>query len=128
MTKTNILPYASSVGAPVIKETDISSWKIPRVKMANDHFNQRYNELKEQYEELVEECLVNDLIYNAEFNFEPIIGKTYYLYKRKDGSTFLSIISFEEMISFEERNSSKTNKLEYIGSYVLETTMKWRRV
>jgi len=29
---------------------------------------------------------------NWEYSFEPVIGNSYYLYKRKDGSIFLSII------------------------------------
>ena len=35
----NILPYASNVGAPVIKPTDLTSFKQEKILKTNDYFN-----------------------------------------------------------------------------------------
>jgi len=36
------------------------------------------------------------LIYSAKLNFTPVIGQQYYLYEKKDGSHFLSLVSPRE--------------------------------
>jgi hypothetical protein len=36
------------------------------------------------------------LIYSAKLNFAPVIGQTYYLYEKKNGEHFLSLVSPKE--------------------------------
>jgi len=87
-------PFGTNVGAPSINATDTSSWHQVNTYKFNQGFTNRMGLLKRKYDELAEEFRVNQLIYSLKFNFEPVIGKTYYLYK-KDRSKryFLSIIS-----------------------------------
>ena len=41
----------------------------------------------------VQECVnVSKIIYDADFNVEPVIGRHYFLYKREDNSHFLSLV------------------------------------
>ncbi|MFM7984813.1 MAG: DUF2452 domain-containing protein, partial [Candidatus Fonsibacter sp.] len=70
----NILPYGSNVGAPAIRIENIQGWKNTRVEKVNKHFEDRFVELKKEYDKLVEEYKWNDLVYNAKFTFEPVIG------------------------------------------------------
>ena len=42
-----LLPYASNVGAPVIKPDDVDTWKNQKVVKTNHYFETRYNEIKE---------------------------------------------------------------------------------
>jgi hypothetical protein len=42
---------------------------------------------------LVEEYKWNELVYNAKFAFEPVIGQTYHLYVGRDGNIFLSMVN-----------------------------------
>jgi len=109
----SLLPYATSVGAPVIKVDDIVSWKSRGVSNVNKQFENKFNELKIQYENLMKEYEWNELVYNARFSFEPVIGEIYHLYTGDDGINFLSLISPQEW-----------NK-EHIGTFKLNSDKKW---
>jgi hypothetical protein len=108
-----LLPYGSNVGAPSIKVDNIESWKNSKVIKVNKEFNNRYESLKKQYDELVEEFKWNEIVYNSKFNFEPVVGETYHLYYGQNGSTFLSLI--------EPNQWSR----EHIGSFTLNYDNKW---
>ena len=112
----NILPYASNVGAPVIKPENIDSWRQRGVTKVNHHLETRFLELREEYNKLVEEFKWNDLVYNAKFNFEPVIGETYHLYTGDDNENFLSLISPNEW------------KRECLGSFQLTADQKWIKI
>ena len=108
-----LLPYGSNVGAPSIKVDNIESWKNSKVIKVNKEFNNRYESLKKQYDELVEEFKWNEIVYNSKFNFEPVVGETYHLYYGQNGSTFLSLI--------EPNQWSR----KHIGSFTLNYDNKW---
>lgn len=108
----NLLPYATTVGAPVIKTDDVVAWKTRGIHQLNRVFEEKFLELKEQYNKLIEEYQWNDLVYNCKFSFEPIIGETYHLYLNNE-THFLSLIGPNEW-----------NK-EFIGSFKLNSDKKW---
>ncbi|WP_296313784.1 DUF2452 domain-containing protein [Winogradskyella sp. UBA3174] len=97
-------PYATSLSAPVITTTDSLAWKNRNINKVNKHVQAKYNELKTAYTEMMQQYEYNNLVYGARFNFEPIVGQIYHLYKRKDESIFLSIIAPEEC-NFNHVNS-----------------------
>jgi hypothetical protein len=109
----NILPYATTVGAPVIKTDDVVAWKNRGIHNVNKEFENKFNELKQQYQKLMEEYEWNDMVYNAKFSFEPVIGEIYHLYSGNDGINFLSLISPQEW-----------NK-EHIATFKLNSDKKW---
>ena len=86
----SILPYSTSVGAPSIQIEDNKSWKERGVAKVNKKIKTRFNELKQEYDKLIDEFKWNDLIYNSKFSFEPVIGETYYLYLNNSNDHFLS--------------------------------------
>lgn len=92
----NTLPYASNVSAPKIELSDISHWKNNTVNKVNHQLGAKFEELKKEYENLIQQYEYNKLIYEAKFSFEPVIGKIYHLYKKDDESTFLSILNPQE--------------------------------
>ena len=51
----NILPFATNVGAPVIKIDDVVAWKSRGIHNVNKEFESKFNELKAQYQNLIEE-------------------------------------------------------------------------
>ncbi len=108
--------YATNVGAPVITPTDTIAWKNRSINKLNHKVQTRYQEIKEQYEQLMKEFEYNKLIYDAKFTFEPVIGDTYHLYKRDNGETFLSIIA---------PNQCSFNSL---GSFRLNADQLWEKV
>ena len=56
------------------------------------------------------------LIYNSEYSFQPKVGVKYYLYQRKDMSSFLSLISPSE---WDKKLIGKF-RLKSDGRWVLE--------
>jgi hypothetical protein len=108
-----LLPYATSVGAPVIKADDLAGWKTMGIHKVNKEFENKFNELKVQYQNLIEEFQWNELLYNARFSFEPIVGEIYHLYKDTDGFNFLSLIAPEEWTK------------EHVGTFRLNSDKKW---
>ncbi|MDX6182884.1 DUF2452 domain-containing protein [Flavobacterium sp. Fl-77] len=107
------LPYATNIGAPVIKVDDVVAWKSRGIHNVNKEFENKFNELKSEYQKLIDEFKWNELVYNARFSFEPVMGEIYHLYLDTDGKEFLSLISPEEW-----------NK-EFIGSFKLNSDKKW---
>ena len=111
----NILPYGTNTSAPAITLEDISFWKGTGVNKVNKQFSAKFNQLKEEYNKLVEEFKWNDLVYKANFSFEPVIGETYHLYTGKDGNPFLSLIDPKEW----------SKGKDFIGSFTLNSERKW---
>lgn len=111
------LSYGSNVGAPVIHPDDVAGWKIGAVQTANRYFESRFEEIKKEYERLVEEFHWTDVVYRAKYNFQPVVGNIYHLYIGEDGEPFLSIISPNEW----------DNKINFIGSFKLNSESKWEK-
>ena len=111
-----IKPYGTSVGAPVITTTDTVAWKNRSIRKVNQKVQTKYLELKAEYEKMMAEFEYNNLIFNAKFNFEPSIGDIYYLYKRDNGETFLSIIAPNEC------------NFNAMGSFYLNADQIWEKV
>jgi hypothetical protein len=109
----NILPYATNVGAPAIRIDDLVSWKSRGITNVNKELAGKFDELKTQYQNLVEEYEWNELVYASKFAFEPVIGEIYHLYVGKDGSNFLSLIGPLEW------------KKEHIGTFKMNSDKKW---
>ena len=115
---SKLLPYGSNASAPAIKLEDISSWKSLGANKVNKQFSAKFNQLKEEYHQLVEEYKWNDLVYKANFSFEPIIGETYHLYTGKDGSPFLSLIGPNEWLKGKD----------FLGTFILNSERKFEYV
>jgi hypothetical protein len=103
-----LLPYATNASAPKITSNDLTGWKNTNIHKANNQIKTEYEKLKSAYEKLINQYEYNTLIYSAEFSFEPIVGRIYHLYLKKNEQTFLSIISPNEC-SFKYKGSFKLN-------------------
>lgn len=109
----NIKPYPTSVSAPSFEPIKVDRGTSVN---ANNFFEGRLNELKEEYKKLVEEYNWTKLVYEADYSFQPIVGHDYHLYERKDKSLWLSLISPNEWDQ------------PYVGSFKLLTNGKWERI
>lgn len=110
------LTYGSNVGAPAIKLEDVGGWKQMQANTVNKHFKSKYEELKAEFQKLIDEVNWNELVYSSSYSFIPVIGEVYHLYVRKDDTTFLSLI-----------DPSSWNQ-NYVGSFKLDSTQKWIKV
>ncbi len=111
-----VKPYATNVGAPAIQVEDVTAWKKRNIHKANKQLKTKYLEIKAQYDAMLEELEYNNLVYSARFNFEPIVGETYHLYRDKKEQPFLSIIAPMDC------------NFDYIGSFELNSEQMWKKV
>jgi hypothetical protein len=112
----SLKPYATDVSAPVITTTDSLAWKNRNINKVNNHIQAKYNELKAAYDQMMMQYEYNNLVYAAAFNFEPVVGDTYHLYRRENNSTFLSIIAPEEC------------DFNHVGSFYLDADGIWHKI
>ncbi len=99
----HILPYAHSVGSAIIKPLDKGRTKGLAMSAMYEQTEVQLDQLREQVETLIrqakeihERVEVSEKIYLAEMNFEPVIGKFYYLYNRINGKEVLSMVAPHE--------------------------------
>jgi len=109
----SILPYGTSVSAPVIKLDDVGAFKERGVNRVQKSFNAKYKELVDEYNDLLDAVKLNDIIYNSNYAFEPVIGEIYHLYERHNGKFFLSLISPQEW------------NMKHVTSVRLNSEHKW---
>lgn len=114
----NAMPYPTNVGAPAFTIPDVLGNKKDRGSTATHHLQTRFDELKKKYFELVSLAEDTELVYNAKYNFIPIIGKVYYLYYGADGKPFLSLIEPEDWSAY---------KPNFIGSFRYSADCVWER-
>jgi len=109
----SILPYGTNVSAPAIVLDDVGAFKERGVNKVQKTFSAKYKELVDEYNFLVDEVKLNNLIYNSNYSFEPVIGEVYHLYIRPNGNYFLSLISPQEW------------NMEHVVSVRLNSEHKW---
>ena len=107
------LTYGSSTSAPAIRLDDVGGWKQIQAQNANKIFTKKYEEIKNEFRKLVDEVSWNEFVYSSTYNFLPVIGETYYLYEKDDGSVFLSLIAPNEW------------RMKFLGATRLESNNKW---
>jgi hypothetical protein len=107
------LTYGSNQGAPAIRLEDVGGWKQIQAERANKVFTKKYDEIKEDFVNLIDEVKWNEFVYSATYNFIPVMGETYYLYEKKDGSPFLSLIAPTEW------------PMKFVGATKLDSNNKW---
>jgi hypothetical protein len=110
------LTYGSNVGAPAIKVDDIKGWKSNQAREVNKQFKSKYEELKAEFQKLVDEVNWNELVYSSSYSFIPVIGEEYHLYVGKNDNLFLSLISPNEW------------NQQHVGSFKLDSTQKWIKI
>ena len=80
-------------------------------------FERERDEIIEKINKLYDEYNNSIMVWESKISFEPIVGKTYFLYEFESGKTL-------SLISPEEWNNSKY----FIGSFLLNSDRKWIKV
>ena len=99
----SVLPYAASVAGALVKPNEEGVIRHKSLTAMEEQTNMQLDQIRKQIEllalqaqEIHKRKELSMTIYNAKLSFKPDIGQTYYLYEKKDGSHFLSLISPKE--------------------------------
>lgn len=99
----HLLPYAHTVGGVEIKPIDKGRVKGRAVSAMYEQTDMQLDQIRKQIELLAEQAKhiqdrvqISEQIYQAEVNFEPLIGFTYHLYERSNGKMVLSMVGPDE--------------------------------
>ena len=103
---------------------EIDEWKPEQSMTVKTHFTEKFKELKQAFDELIEDFNWNKVIYESEMLTKPIIGNEYHLYQRMDDNEngngrFMSLISKEEWEDLDKW------KISYIGTFKQDSRQKW---
>ncbi|MDB4408820.1 DUF2452 domain-containing protein [Akkermansiaceae bacterium] len=85
------LPYPSSTLSPKIVPNDLTSFKSRGLSQVEHDLQVKLEEMRHEYIKTIEHFNWNKLVYEADIQFEPIIGETYHLYRMRQ-KTILSMI------------------------------------
>lgn len=89
------LPYPVSTLSPPIVPNDLTSFKSRGISEVERDLQQKLQEIRETYLRTIDHFNWNKLVYEADIQFEPIVGGTYHVYEMR-GRRMLSMIAPEE--------------------------------
>ena len=113
--KGSYMPYPVSTLSPKIVPNDLTNFKSRGISKIERDLEQKLIEMREQYLRTIDQFNWNKLIYEAEINFEPVIGQQYHLYEIR-GSYNLSMIPPEEWM------------YPHLGTFRLNADQQWESV
>lgn len=108
--------YPTEIGSQPFRPDEIELFKLDKTNNLKHYYVSKFDELKKEYNKLMEDIQINETIYQAKYTFQPIVGQNYYLYLNDDNDKFLSIIS---------PNEWGRRKFEYLGTFQLQTDGRW---
>ena len=97
------LPYAHTLGSPVIKPVDEGKVKGKAMAAMYEQTQNQMDQLREQMQLIADQARklhdrvkISEKIYEAKMGFDPLVGHVYFLYVRKNDEYLLSMVSPEE--------------------------------
>ena len=97
------LPYAHTLGSPVIKPVDEGKVKGKAMAAMYEQTQNQMDQLREQMQLIADQAQklhdrvkISEKIYEAKMGFDPLVGHIYFLYVRKNDEYLLSMVSPEE--------------------------------
>tara|TARA_B100000900_G_C20518024_1_gene690927 strand:+ start:366 stop:773 length:408 start_codon:yes stop_codon:yes gene_type:complete len=101
--------YPTTVSAPSFSPVIFDNHESVK---ASKYFQTKFDEIKNEYLDLINHWENTKRVYDAACNFKPITGEIYHLYTKESGD-FLSLIEPSQW------------KQKYVGSFKLTTDGKW---
>ena len=112
------MTYGTSTLAPKIDLPDTDGFKRHTADKVKKIFTKKLEELKQEFDDTMKKVELNKLVLSAEIRFEPKTGMHYYLYKRDNDTTFLSMIP---------PNEWKTGP-NYLGTFAINSDGVWELI
>lgn len=114
---SNMKEYPTNIGAPSFQLPNVSLIRTEASKKMMSVFDREREELIMKAEKLSQEFNDSLMVWESKISFEPIVGKTYYLYDF-NGVKTLSLISPNE---WNKQDCS-------LGGFILNSENKWIRI
>jgi hypothetical protein len=118
------LPYAHERGGQLIKPIDKGRLKGNALAAMYEQSDMQLGQIREQIELLAKQAQaihdrvnISERIYQADMSIKPLVGRTYYLYKRQKGQEMLSLVAPQEW--------GKNSTLEFVASVKLLADHTW---
>ena len=99
----SVLPYSASVSGAVIRPNEEGLIRHHALEAMEEQTNMQLTQIRQQIEllaiqakEIQQRKELSMIIYDAKLSFSPVIGQTYYLYQKEDGSHLVSMVSPKE--------------------------------
>lgn len=99
----SVLPYSASVSGAVIRPTEEGMIRHHALTSMEEQTNMQLTQIRQQIEllaiqarEIQKRKELSIIIYDAKLSFSPVVGQTYYLYMKEDGSHLVSMVSPKE--------------------------------
>jgi len=106
--------YPTSASAQKFDLPNVPLFRSESSKKMMDVFNREQQEIRERIEKMYDEYNTSIMVWESKISFEPIVGKSYFLYNFA-GQLTLSLIAPNEW--------GKGN--DFIGEYILNSDNKW---
>jgi hypothetical protein len=117
LSRPNLLPYGIVPQAPAMVVPDVALFRRDNARSVQTYFDAKFQELQRQYQDLLHEVKVNDIIYGARYSFIPLIGQHYHVYRVSEGDYILSLIEPE-----------RWTRYEFVGSYRMSSANVWEPI
>jgi hypothetical protein len=112
--------FGTEPSFPAIKMTDTSQHQNHQIQKATNYIQTKAEEIKKQYNELVDLAKDTEMLSAFEKRFEPMTGRDYWVYESKGSGKFISIIRPEEW-------TTNTQPDDYHGHFRLSPDGTWIR-
>jgi hypothetical protein len=123
----SVLPYSASVSGAVIKPTEQGVIRHQALSAMEEQTNMQLTQIRQQIEllaiqakEIQKRKELSMIIYDSKISFAPVIGQTYHLYEKEDGSHIISMISPKEW--------GKKSPYKFLAAVKLLADHTWKEV
>ena len=106
--------YPTSAGGQGFDLPNVPLFRNESSKKMMDVFNREHQEIRERIEKMYDEYNTSIMIWESKISFEPIVGKSYFLYNFA-GELTLSLIAPNEWGRGDD----------FVGEYLLNSDNKW---
>ncbi len=106
--------YPTSAGGQGFDLPNVPLFRNESSKKMMDVFNREHQEIRERIEKMYDEYNTSIMLWESKISFEPIVGKSYFLYNFA-GELTLSLIAPNEWGRGDD----------FVGEYLLNSDNKW---
>jgi hypothetical protein len=106
--------YPTSNGSQSFDLPNVPLFRSEASKKMMDVFNREHQEIKERIEKMYDEYNTSIMVWESKISFEPIVGKSYFLYIFAEELTL-------SLIGPDEWNRGK----DFVGEFLLNSDNKW---